>query len=220
MTSEKPTRTIGNGIAEDYTEHHPAYGAIGASRVSSTPGATLFGSDFRHQHYVVIRVQHAHLTRGLSNDHVGSEGAPIVEVALSEAQWATFVSTMNIGIGTPCTIQRLGVEEVPRIERVEERRERYGIEVNEKLQEAIDAVTELRDSAPNKRMRSLADVALLRLTDSLPWVAKQYAEHAENVTEKAKVEVSSYVTQAIQRAGLQALGVEAPFELEQQEEPE
>jgi hypothetical protein len=214
----KPTRTRGTYTSEDYREEHPAYGVIGASRVSATPGAHLYGSDFRHRHYVVVRIAHSSLSHGLSSDHANS-GDPIVEVALSEAQWATFVSAMNMGNGTACTIQRLGFTEVPDVEPLEDRRSRYSAEVDDALNEALDALAELQTAAPTKKLRDQVQLAIKKLTDSLPFIAQRYAEHAEATTEKAKIEVNAYITQAIQRAGMAAIGAASnPIELETEEE--
>jgi hypothetical protein len=98
----EPTRVATNNAWSEYEENHPAYGMIGASRVSG--GAYLYGSDFRHQHWMTIRIHHGRLLRSdLSYDHYMAEGQ-IIEVELSEAQWATFVSAANVGDGVPCTI--------------------------------------------------------------------------------------------------------------------
>jgi hypothetical protein len=210
----KPTRREG-GQHDDYIEEHPAYAIIGASRVSSTPGASLFGSDFRHGHYVTIRIKAASLHRSLSNDWVGSSGKQLIEVALSEAQWATFVSAMNMGDGVPCTLQYLPGEIVPGIEPITDRGEQFSSEVADHLQETLASLEALRDAAPNKKLRSMAEQAIMQLRSNLPFVARQFDEHAEKTVERAKVEVAAYVTQAVHRAGLQALaGESAPILLE------
>jgi hypothetical protein len=117
---------------------HPAFGQISASRV--TGSTTLFGSDFLHQHYVTIKVNRAELNRDLSRDwHFQRE--EIVEVALSEAQWATFVSSMNVGAGSQCTIQRVQGEQMPSIPvRVQED------EFKEELRSTVAGLTERIDA--------------------------------------------------------------------------
>lgn len=209
----RPTREDG-GQHNDYKETHPAYGMIGASRVSATPGYSLFGSDFLHGNFIAIRIQHAALSRGLSKDWVHSTGEPmIVELLVSEAQWATFVSTLNMGEGVPCTLSRLNGREVPGIESATDRVDQFSEEVSDTLKDALTALEELRDSAPTKKLREKAENAIMQLKSNLPFVARQFDKHAEKTVERAKIEVSAYVTGAIQRAGLHALGAEAPFQL-------
>jgi hypothetical protein len=74
-------------------EQHPAFGMIGASRVSSSPpGATLFDSDIRHQHTVTVRIATATRRRDLNHGWLHRK-REFVEVEMSEAQWASFVSS-------------------------------------------------------------------------------------------------------------------------------
>lgn len=209
---QRPTRTEGDGLHYDYRENHPAYAMIGASRVSSTPGATLFGSDFRHQHFVTISVYEADLTRGLASDSVFA-GKQIIEVALSEAQWATFVSTMNVGHGVPCTLERERGALVPGIIQDTNRRDQFNAEIRQDLDESIAFMEEALAQAKTKAQREPIERAISRLRSGLPWVAKQFDEHAEKTVERAKIEVAAYVTQTIQRAGLEALGAPPILEL-------
>lgn len=206
MERQKPERVYGEHSHEDYTEKHPAYGMIGASRVSSTPGAALFGSDFQHQNFVKITILHGELSRSLSEDRHRGVGVPIVEVALSEAQWATFVSAMNVGYGVPCTLEIADGERKPFIEPVTNRREQINAEVADTMQDTIEALEALRDAAPTKKLRQQAENAIAQIKSNIPFVAKQFDEHVERTIEKAKIEVNAYVTNAVQRAGLRALG--------------
>jgi hypothetical protein len=209
---ERPTRSDG-GMHYDYRENHPAYGMVGASRVSSTPGRSLFGSDFRHQHYVVITIRRAELVRGLASDSTFAT-QELIEVAISEAQWATFVSTMNVGHGVPCTLEYIAGEGyVPGIIPDTKRREQFNAEIQQDLDESIAFMEEALTQAKTKAQREPIERAISRLRSGLPFVAEQFDEHAEEMVEKAKTEVEAYLTSAIQRAGLAALGAPPILEL-------
>jgi hypothetical protein len=72
---------------------------------------------------------------------------------------------------------------------------------------------ELKGLSKTRRDEALAELHQLErdLRDRLPFVAKQFAEHMEDVVEKAKIEVNAYVQSTIQRAGLAAIAAgEAP----------
>ena len=220
MDRIKPTRTPGDGVHTDYQEEHPAYAMIGASRVSATPGAELFGSDFLHGNYVTISVKRARLDRGLSSDWHHGHGTDLIEVAVSEAQWATFVSAMNVGDGVPCTLRYIEGQSVPGIERDQGgRREQLNDEVRQTLADALTALEALRDDAPSKKYREKVESAIQQIKSNLPYVARQFDKHAENTVEKAKMEVNAYVTQTLQRAGMTAIGRAAPILLTTDEEP-
>ena len=60
----------------------------------------LYDSDFRHNHYMTITIRASELHRDLNRDwHFGRN--ELIEVALTESQWATFVSAPNMGSGLP-----------------------------------------------------------------------------------------------------------------------
>lgn len=102
---QEPTveREPGPGGDDETVENHPAFAQIVAHRVSSTPGAVLFDSELQHGHYVTIQISEATRRRGLNRDWIYG-GKRIIEVAMSEAQWASFVSSMNTS-GVPCTLE-------------------------------------------------------------------------------------------------------------------
>jgi len=202
----------------DSVASHPAFAQIGASRVSSGGGTRLYGSDFAHQNYVRIRIGKSVLHRSLANDNPYGMNQSYIEVDLSEAQWATFVSSMNVGFGVQCTLRYLDNEEIPGIAAPEENREKqFKREAKERADRAlaqidllaaeIDAlkVSEKQKAALKSRLVN----ARMQLTSNIPFVLEQFGEHMERTVEKAKTEVNAYVLNTIQRAGLQALGNDA-----------
>jgi hypothetical protein len=199
----------------DSVARHPAYAQIGASRVSGS--ARLYGSDFVHQNCVRVRIGKSELHRSLANDNPYGSNQSYIEVDLSEAQWASFVSSMNIGFGTQCTLRYRDGEEVPGIAAPEEdRREQFTREAGERAARAITEMDTLAAEIdemkiPEKQKKALKGrlgQARQQLTSNIPFVLEQFAEHMETTVEKAKVEVNAYVLNTIQRAGLQALGVQ------------
>ena len=212
---QKPTRVEATGH-DDYIEEHPAYALIGASRVSSTPGGVLFGSDFRHQHYITITIRKANVRRGLNTDWTSGQ-QHLIEVALSEAQWATFLSTLNMGDGVPCTLNWFGgyiAGILPDLDR----REQFRAEVNDNLSGALSAIDDVLASTNlRKADRDRLEHAKRELGGNLQFVAQQFDEHAEATVEKAKVEVEAYLNAAVQRAGLEALSAAPILELNEGE---
>ena len=202
---------------------HPAFAAIGASRVSSA-GDYLYGSDFEHRNYIRIRISRCTQYRDLSHDWHFPHIQPYIEVALSEAQWATFVSSFGQGDGIPCTLtfrdwpregDNVPFGHTPEIaEPPADRLEQVNAEVQETLQDvdtgiqaALSKLAALK--VPQKALKELTDLlekARQNLTVNLPYVVRSFDKHAEDTVEKAKVEVNAYLTAAVQRAGLQALG--------------
>ncbi len=215
---EKPTIEKTISPVSETVEKHPAYAQIGASRVSG--GAYLYGSDFDHQHYLTITISRSELNRGLSNDrpHPREE---LIEVALSEAQWANFVSCLNQGSGTQCTLQHIDRVGIPQIEKPIQRQGQFKKEVKDRLQRATDELKALRKAIEESKLTGPGRKALFDhlihvendMNSNIAFVADQFGEHIEKVTEHAKIEVNAYIQQSISRAGLTALQGTSPIRL-------
>lgn len=197
----------------DSVEKHPAYGQIGASRVSGH--SVLYGSDFEHQHFVTITIRKSELYRGLGSDreHACEE---LISVALSEAQWAAFVSTLNSGMGTCCTIQHIDRKPVPGILRTSNQKEKIMADANAKLAELVADLKSLSEEIEGKgRKTVMRDLvrgigAQFESHSGLQFLARQFGEQVEETIEKAKIEVNAYVESRISRAGIAALKGEPP----------
>lgn len=189
---------------------HPAFGQISASRVHGH--AFLYGSDFLHNGYMTIRVHRSKQMRDTSHDWYFPR-EELIEVSLTEAQWATFVSTPNAGSGTPCTINHLRGEEVPDLPPPPARTEQIAFEASHHADAAVASLVALREEIgkatmsekQRKHLLGYVDSAHRGLSGSIPWMLKAFAEQTEAVIERAKVEVNAYATRTIVRMGLEKL---------------
>ncbi|XAI96308.1 hypothetical protein [Microcystis phage Mae-JY30] len=190
---------------------HPAFGQISVHRVSGV--RSLYGSDFLHGRFVRIAISASSVTRDLAHDWP-HPGKTIIEVDLSEAQWAAFVSSMNVGAGTQCTIDFIrGEGQMPLLPPPESRAEQFGGEAKQKLAEGVGAVRRARamidelglPKGKADKLREELDRSIRELSQNLPFVAKSFDEHTERTTERAKAEVHGYINAAIARAGIAAL---------------
>lgn len=210
----EPTLTPyeGPGRSKATLEQHPAYGTICANRVSGQ--TALFQSDFWHSGYIKVTISRAEVVRDLSHDwvHSGSR-EELIEVELSEAQWASFVSTMNVHAGTPCTLRRIGRDYVPGILAPKLRNEQFKTESGQAVQEAIKRLSSLVGTIRGMGLSKVKETALLSevemaargIRSTQDHIAKQFAEHVETTVEHAKAEVAGYVSGAVRQLGIQAL---------------
>jgi len=222
---QEPVVTRRGDRHDDSVETHPAYGQIGASRVSAGgKGVALYGSDFRHHHFVVVTIHESELHRSLGRDwpHAHRE---LIRVALSEAQWARFVSAMNTGDMAQCTVERVAGEGArPDIVAPKERHAQFKRELLEDMDDALRRIDALRarvedGKLPAKERQHVLDelhMIKMRIADGVPHTAKSFDEHVEKTTEKARIEINAHLTATVQRAGLDALGARPPFELPEQ----
>lgn len=212
---QDPVVTKDEGPIGGVRINHPAFAQIQASRVSGH--TALYDSDFMHQHYIVLRICESELHRSLRDHHY--DGKQLIEVAMTESQWATFVSSLNVGGGVPCTLQRRGFEPVPQIPQPENRKEQFANDLADKMKDIIADLDQAIASAKTKKEAAALEKIRMQVASNIPFIAESFDEHMEGVVERAKCEVHGYANGAVQRLGLQALAergdilsLEAPVE--------
>jgi hypothetical protein len=211
MTTQKPEILPGNNIS-DYIEIHPAYAQISASRVSGH--RILYQSEFKHQHFITISIKKSELHRSLNR------GFPLtreeyIEVSMSEAQWATFISSLNSGCGSPCTLSRFNGEFIPGIEKTTDTKTKFKGETKRIFKDVLVKLKSLKDKIeqtklPNKTksdLISLLNTIGSNLISNFDFMAKSFDEHIENTVESAKVEIEAHIQHQIVKAGLESLSV-------------
>ena len=198
---------------KDY-ETHPAFGMIGAYRVSNgPPGSVVFDSDTRHQHSVVVQIWHAERARDLHHDWIHSRDQ-IIEVEMSEAQWASFVSSMNTS-GVSCTLRRIQGEQVeklefaPRLEQSMRETRDAAHRAFDEIQEAMRVYEETPSTPAKAKKEALAKLrtAINNAVPNVDFAGKSLGEHAENVVQKARADIEAMVARQAAE-----LGIEAPTE--------
>ena len=196
-----------------------AFGLISAGRVSGNQN--LFMVDYPQDHYIRLTVSNAILHREYSNDFTYEEGA-IVEIYLSEVQWARLLSSMN-SQGVPCTLRRYRGEDGEYIDpKMPDshvgKTETFLKEVQETADDAakalVDAIAAVNTALEGKTikkgdMESIKELlrkAKQELDANLPFVVKQAEEAIETAIEAGKAEISAHAEFALVKVGERALG--------------
>lgn len=213
----EPTVTRGKWGADDREVlTHPAYAQVSISHVSGS--SDLYGSDFTHQNYVTLSISRSELHRDLNRDWY-FEREELIEIALSEAQYATMVAAPNRQ-GVPCTLQHFDGKGIPGVPRRDSSRI-PNEEFKEKLAQTVTTLKAQREeiekatSGITKKLRGQIlepiNTAIREIEANAPFLVNSFEEHMESNIERAKVEVNAYVTNTIHRAGLAALQGEKPM---------
>jgi hypothetical protein len=192
-------------------EEHPSFGMIVAHRVSaSPPGAALFDSDIRHQHYVTLSIHRASRKRDLHRDWIHQRNE-IIEVELSEAQWASFLSSPNTS-GVPCTIAYLHGERIeplpfaPRLEQSMKETKAAATAAFGEIVAALEAYEETPSTPAKAKREALATLraAIKNAVPNVTFAGKSLTEHAENVVQKARSDIEAMVAQHAAQMGIAA----------------
>ena len=180
---------------------HPAFGVIQANRVSSSPpGQVLFDSDIRHQHFVKLTISDADRERDLHRDWI-YERKTLIEVWMSEAQWAQMVSSMNAGT-TSVTIRRREADwDIPGLpfdSRLEISHTETRNAAHRMMEEVKAAMAAYKEKKSAENLRRL-ETAIRNTEANVEFAAKSLTEHSETVVAKARADIEAFVTAAAGR---------------------
>ena len=207
LPAQSPTTDEGG------VERHPAFAVLGASRVSYGPGgATLFDSDIQHMDTIRIQLRTATRRRSLHHDQISGDTL-LFEVEMSQAQWAAFVSTPNVGDGVPVTLRwRDGEGEVPgllpdpRLARSMEETHRAAEEAFGHIKDAVARVEKVLDDKEGmKALReAICDLhfAVQNATPNVDFAGKVLVQQAEDVVTKACADVEAFVAAKVRQLGV------------------
>lgn len=196
---------------------HPSYGLASFGRRSHGGGKSLFGSSIQNKQTITLTISKAEHNRELNNDWYHSRGE-IIEIEMSQNQFAELITSFNMGQGTPCTINHINREQYPEppfISKADifhgefkKSMHNYGITVK-KLMEQTNNILE------NKKNIGVGDRDVIKknlfevmrfIDDNLPFMAGQFIESMEKTVTEAKGEIEAFVENKIRTAGLEKLG--------------
>lgn len=212
---KQPKIETAKGVTHDSKVTHPAFGMVGASRVSGA--FNLFGSHIEQDGAVRITIKEAAQYRnGLAEyTHAGNI---VAEVYLSEAQWVGFVSRMNIGDGVPCTLsfyrdgngyQPPGLPPQEKIaDRLGSRAEIAGKELDDHVTFVHAELMAMIDTLPVRKakdMRAVLDRLVGHLNSNAKFYGEQLVEAKEKLVQESITEISNAIDSRIMALGLNSL---------------
>lgn len=195
---------------------HPAYGTITMTTRTGGVG-TLFGSDLGHNQRITISISTAKLHRDLHHDWIHPD-KNIIEIEMSHAQFAQFITSNGNGSGTPVTITWLrGEGSIPAIKNLQTKHETHRQEIKNSARDATDGMAKnvaklgaMIESGKlgKKELRELwhtMKCQVENLPSNMAFAVKSAEEALEKATSDAKIEVESYVQMTAHRLGLQRI---------------
>lgn len=194
---------------------HESFGIAGFSRITSSGAKALFGSSIKHSNTIVFRVNRAKINRHLEQDWFHSDGrVPIVEIEMSQTQFAEMITSMNQGEGVPVTLRYIEGKKMEECD-FENKRSQHAAEFKETM--GVFAQT-VRESS-NKLLAMIGKLAkkdqdaaksilgqiIQEIESNIPFYEKQFQRQMDHTVKEAKGEVEAFVQNRITSAGLKAL---------------
>lgn len=206
-------------MIEDTTETHESYGLVHFSRISHGGKSNLFGSAIRDHHITIeLAISRASVSHDGHNDRYHQLHPAIAVVEMSAHQFSELITTMNIGVGVPCTIRRVGKERMQDPEFRELESEKIVTSFEKNIKKLVSSViTKIREITPTLTAKGPLKVrdkesilGLLQLIEreliaNAPFAAEMFKEAADRMVNTAKAEVDAFLGNVINKAGLTAI---------------
>jgi hypothetical protein len=200
-------------------ETHESYGLVRFTRVQHGGKSTLFGSAIRDHHTTIeLTISRATIEHSLHHDTYYDIHPHLIRVEMSAHQFSELLTTMNIGLGVPCTIRYVGKEQMAEPEVQELESEKIVSEFaksNKKLvADVISKVRELKPILEAKGPLKVGDktpiLELLHkiereLLSNVPFAAEMFQEATAKMVTTAKAEVDAFLVHVVNKAGIAAL---------------
>lgn len=197
-------------------ETHPSWGTIRVHRCSGS--VVLFDSVARHQHFIALSIHRASRKRDLNQDWIHGGMRELIEINMTESQFARMLSSAGDGSGVPCTLSRIQGELIPGApddkigDTYKQEIKDASYETTERLRAIEEKLEEMLAGKTVKKgdLRDLQGTvrsACMAIDDHLPFLIGQVEEKLENVVDEAKTNIESFLQLRAQQLGMsQMLG--------------
>ena len=207
--------TITDGIHGD-TYHHPSFGMLSFSRTHGGH-SNLFGSSIQHRDTIHMVLKEGTVARDLNEDwYFGGPG--IVEVEMSQSQFAELITSMNMGSGVPCTIKFIkGKGRIPEPDFINKREQitnEFKERMDDKKASANKIYEEIKTLFDTKKSIGKGDrAAILRkihsitngLSSEANFMFRQFQEQMDKTITQAKGEIEAFAQNRINTIAQQAI---------------
>ena len=197
-------------------ETHDTWGLIQWNRFQGR--SNFFGSDLNHDSGVTLTVKECEAHRSLSRT-LFFDGKIILEVRMSESQFAEFLTTPNSGNGTPCTIEHRHMKEFKNMGPVKMMASEYDLhreEGKKTVRESMSVVNDMKAMIDGLKISAKAKKDLLwqvemierALGSSIDFVEESFERRMNEIVQKAKTDIEAFNYHSRLANGLDAREIE------------
>jgi hypothetical protein len=212
-----PVETIERGMPfEDMEESHPSFAQLSFHRYSGGH-SNLYGSAIQHQQMISLQIKRSVKHVSPYDEKYYAYSSPLIEVHMSQAQFAEAITTLNMGDGVPVTLHSLRGEYFPKCPETNQA-QKANNDLRDKLNEFADKISagqkEINEilnkkGAINKGERKkIADIYGMLIQDlrsNLPFLHECMTEAFNKTTTSAKADIEAFYINAVNRLGMEAL---------------
>ena len=192
----------------DTEEYHPSYGQITISRFQGGH-SNFYGSKINHNGGISLKITRSVKHRNEYNESYYPTDT-LIEITMTDAQFATLITSLNVGEGSPCTLKRLRGEYMP-ICREKSLNQELTSDLSKRLSEiannfrmGYEKIEEIlaKKGAINKgdrqKIASTYNKLMQELTSNLPFLHECMTESIDKAMHQAKVDIEAYYQRVVQ----------------------
>ncbi|KKQ95345.1 MAG: hypothetical protein UT21_C0006G0017 [Candidatus Woesebacteria bacterium GW2011_GWA1_39_11b] len=206
-----------NESKEKENHKHPSFGQISFSRISTSGNIKFYGSELPQDHYIQMEIHKSDVTRDLICDRYFNYEIPLVKIRMTAGQFSELITSLNMGAGTPCTIEMIDQKKVEEMPEQESRKEFIHRKFEYRMLEFAKSIKEKQALAKQiiaKKTLSKQDIHDLNfhiewltqeVASNIPFFARQFQENMDEVVFEAKLEVENAIQHKISVLGLTEL---------------
>lgn len=193
------------------SKQHPSYGLIQFSRVNGGK-PNFFGSEIQPDSYICLTIAQAEEEKDLGKSWYFPRKR-IIEVQMTNTQFAELITSLNMGSGVPCTITQLngqGVEQETSREykvnfhkrRMKENSDAFIKDIKNRLEE-LDQICSKLAKKDQEEVKKISSFVSMQMDQNFPWYIKQFYEEMENIAQDIKSNMEADIIHKIQNIGFQ-----------------
>lgn len=194
---------------------HPSYGMISFSRINGG-GERFYGSEMIPDNYIEMRVMTSEMETDLSSTRYYGKDR-ILSVRMTSVQFSELITSMNVGDGVPCTIDRIMGEKVERIPAHEQRPDFVLRKFNDRLKEMGESVGRNRENIDRilnkpklskddrKEIQNILSKHETEIAKNIPFFLRCFQESMDEIVVDAKTTIDSALQHKITTLGLSEL---------------
>jgi hypothetical protein len=194
-------------------EKQESWALVSAHRITGGDTLNMFGNSVDFPTTMRISVQEAIVKHDLGRTWYHN-GKTLLEFDLTPHQWAEFITSTNIGTGTPCTLRQIEGRSISRPTTKKSEYKKIKEEMNQKFSDTTAKLrtyrAQIREVLSKKSLNkedraALAnqlEIGLRLIEETMPFMAEAMRESAVKVAEETKRNMDAFVQDLTQRHGV------------------
>lgn len=192
------------------SKKHPSYGLVQFSRVQGN-NSNFFGSEIKPNSYISLRITLAEEEKDLGRTWYYSRNK-LIEVQMTNTQFADLITSLNMGSGVPCTIiefdnKRIEQDSTKEYKvdfhkrRMKNTSEEFMKHVKDKLEE-LKTVSSKLSKKDQQVVQNLSSSIATMIEKNFPWYIEQFYEEMEQIAQDIKSNMEADVMHRLSNIGL------------------